>query len=56
MLEQELDPDRANHEKFDNEVKRKHFLSKIDIKNFQMQVKDFGIKQHEDDAMLHLFV
>jgi len=42
--------DRAHREKFDNEVKRKHFLSKMDINNIQMRVKDFGIKRHEDDA------
>ena len=35
---------------FDSNVKRKHFISKMDINNIQMKVKDFGIKWHEDDA------
>jgi len=27
-----------------------HFIRKMDINNIQMKVKDFRIKQHEDDT------
>jgi len=29
----------------------KHFITKTDINNIQMKVKDFSIKRHENDAL-----
>ena len=42
--------DRQNRERFDQSVCRKHFLTKGDINNVQVKVKDATIKRHENDA------
>ena len=42
--------DRTNRDDFDSSTSRKHFLTKKDISNIQMKVKDFEIKRHENDA------
>ena len=43
--------DRTNRDNFDCITARKHFLTKKDINNVQMKVKDFEIKRHENDAV-----
>ena len=42
--------DRTNRDDFDSDAARRHFLTKTDINNIQMKIKDFGIKRHDDDA------
>ena len=42
--------DRQNRDSFDQRVCRKHFLSKSDINNIRVKVKDAAIKRHENDA------
>ena len=43
--------DRANRDSFDSNCARKHFITKTDINNIQMKVKDFSIKRHQNDAL-----
>ena len=43
--------DRIDRDSFDSRSVRKHFLTKMDINNIQMKVKDFSIKRHENDAL-----
>ena len=42
--------DRQNRHNFDQSVSRKHFLTKHDINNIRVKVKDATIKRHPNDA------